>query len=113
MQHVSLYLLSVGMEQSDDERVMVPEIILPLPHESRGFVVCQSKHVAAEHDEQHVALKLSSVLPTAEALFLRSKNWFLSLPALHFEFPVMTPVAEHIVPVQHWASLQVAASPGQ
>jgi len=113
MQHVFLYLSLVGILQSDIERVTVPDNILPLPHPTRGFVVCQSRHVADEHDVQQVDLKSPSVLPTAEALFLRSKNMFLSLPPLHFAFPVITLVAAHIVPVQHWASEQVAALPGQ
>jgi len=111
MQHVSLYLLSLGMLQSDDPRVVDSENILPLLHPT-NFTGDQSKHVAAEHDVQQVVLKLSSVLPTTELAFLRSKNWFLSVPALHLMFPVSA-LAAHIVAVQHWSSVQVAASPGQ
>lgn len=66
--------------------------------------------MACEHDEQQVARKASSVLPTiAIALFLRSKNMLVSLPALHLVSLVKILVAEQSVPVklQHVATEQV------
>lgn len=83
------------MEQSDDERVISGLMYLPLGQATNALTVRQSAHEASEQLVQQAALKSPSLLePTFEEAFFKSKNMFVSLPPLHFEFPVMTLVAE-------------------
>jgi len=111
-QHVLFFKEALGIEQSADGRTVVEESISPLAHETTGST--QSAHVACEHIEQQVDLKVASVVSaTGDSRLWRSKNMCVSLPTLHLTLPVRTSVAEQSVPVQQRSLEHVAALPGQ
>jgi len=74
-QHVSLYLASAGMAQSDDGRTLVAAKTLPVPHPTKALTGCQSAHLASEHFEQQAPTKSASLAEAAVAAPLwRSKK---------------------------------------
>lgn len=86
-QHVLFFKEALGGEQSADGRTVVEDIISPLSHETRTSA--QSAHVACEHIEQQVDLKVGSVVSASGDWSLwRSKNMCVSLPVLHLVLPV-------------------------